>query len=77
MDTYCSGPCTPPSCPEKMELTFHTEIKPVIGGVRDYNQLSNRPSINGVLLEGDKTNEELLITAITNSEIEELLKAFK
>lgn len=32
MNTYCSGPSTPPSDPEKMELTFKTDIRPVIGG---------------------------------------------
>lgn len=31
------------------------------GGTTDYNQLSNRPQINSVLLAGDKTSEQLNI----------------
>lgn len=31
------------------------------GGTSDYNALNNKPSINGVVLEGNKTTEELLI----------------
>ena len=45
-----------------------------IGGAESYDELSNKPSINGVKLVGDKTNEELLIAAISNEEIEQLLK---
>lgn len=40
------------------------------GGTTDYNQLSNRPQINSVLLSGNKTNEQLKITefsAVTDS----------
>lgn len=78
MDTYCYGPEHSTECDEKINLKFQTEIKPVIGGgTDDYNELSNRPKINGVVLEGDKTNEELLIVAISNVEIEELLKTFR
>ena len=76
MNTYCYGPDKVISSACTMELKFNTEIKPVVGGVRDYAQLENRPMINGVELLGNKTNEELLITAITNDEIEQLLKAF-
>lgn len=31
-------------------------------GTKNYNELQNRPSINGVLLEGNKTSEDLHIT---------------
>lgn len=74
MDTYCYGPTEPASPACKMELTFSTQIKPVIGGGTDYNYLANRPMINGVVLEGDKTNEQLKIDAISNEDIEKLLK---
>lgn len=84
MDSYCSEERANSSCgmnltfssPKKMELNFGVEIKPVVGGTRDYTQLDNKPSINGIELVGDKTNEELLIQAIPNEEIEKLLKAF-
>lgn len=78
MNMYCYGQDTSAGSPCAMELKFDTEIKPVIGGgTNDYEALNNKPRINGVELFGDKTNEELLIAAISNEEIEQLLKAFK
>ena len=76
MDMYCCGPGhIDPD--EKMNLSFHMEIKPVIGGgTNNYTDLSNKPKINGVELIGNKTNEELLIQAIPNEELEQLLNAF-
>lgn len=60
-----------------MNASFNSQIVPVIGGAsNDYLTLINKPSINGVTLEGNKTNEQLNISAIENSEIEELLKSF-
>ncbi len=67
----------PPSnpCAEKFwELQYDVNIKPVIGAVSDYNDLTNKPSINGIVLSGDKTNEELLIQALTNEDIDSVLK---
>lgn len=69
MNTYCG-------IDSGIDLDISSEVKPVIGGVTDYNRLSNKPSINGIVLEGDKSNEEINIGAITNSEIEEILKQF-
>lgn len=75
MDTYCYGPGhTDPDC--KIDLKFNTEIKPVVGGTRDYTKLENKPRVNGVELVGDKSDAELLILPISNAEIEQLLKAF-
>lgn len=37
-----------------------------------YNALANKPTINGVTVEGDKTSEDYLITPITASDIIEL-----
>ena len=76
MDTYCYGPGESISSPCSMDLKFKTEIKPVIGGgTSDYNSLLNKPSINGITLEGNKTTEDLmLVLSITNEEIDELLK---
>ena len=48
----------------------------VEGGIvhsTDYNVLSNRPKIEGVLLEGDKTFEELNLQSLTNQELEAML----
>lgn len=37
-----------------------------------YNALANKPSINGVTVEGDKTSEDYLITAITDEVLDSL-----
>lgn len=39
-------------------------------GTNDYNQLINKPQIEDVTLQGDKTFDELNLIDITNSEIE-------
>ena len=57
-----------------MDLKFESDIQPVIGSGFDYTNATNKPSINGVTLEGNKTNEEILIGALSNSEIDALLK---
>ena len=59
-----------------MNLDFNSEIKPVISKDVDYTNVTNKPRINGVELVGDKSNEEILIGAMENSEIEALLKSF-
>lgn len=41
--------------------------------IDDYNYLNNKPQIEGVTLEGDKTFEELNLDRITNSEMEDIL----
>ena len=41
--------------------------------VNDYNDLRNKPSIEGVTLEGDKTFEELNLQSLTNTELENML----
>lgn len=43
------------------------------GGVTSYNDLTDKPSIEGVTLIGDKTHEDLNLQRITNTEIEDLL----
>ena len=51
-------------------MKIELEIKDYIGGAggdknnRDYEQLFNKPQINGVTLEGNKTLEELGITQV-------------
>jgi hypothetical protein len=41
--------------------------------IRDYNRLDNKPSIEGVVLIGDKTFPQLNMNSLTNHEIEDLL----
>ena len=43
------------------------------GGVTSYNDLSDKPQIEGITLIGNKTYEELNLQRITNTEIEDLL----
>lgn len=43
------------------------------GGTKNYNDLNNKPMIEGVELVGNKTYEELNLSGLTNAEIEELL----
>lgn len=45
-----------------------------LSGTADYNELSNKPKINGVELVGNKTFETLGFNQLTNKEIEEMLK---
>lgn len=44
-------------------------------GSNDYNELINRPKINGVELAGDKTTEELDIVPLTNEEIDAIMNS--
>lgn len=64
---------------EDLELRFKSEIRPVfsVGGSSNYEDMINKPKINGVELVGNKTNEDLNISAISNGEIEDLLNSFK
>ena len=43
------------------------------GGTKDYNQLSNKPQINGVELLGDKSFPDLGMRNITSGEILDIL----
>ena len=43
-----------------------SEIHTHSGGTNNYNGLKNKPSINGVVLEGNKTSEELHLTSDKN-----------
>lgn len=43
--------------------------------IRDYNQLKNRPKIEGVTLVGNKTFEELGFLEMSNSEIQDIINA--
>lgn len=54
------------------EVNVEAEVS-VNGGSKDYNDLSHKPRIEGVELEGDKSFDDLNLNKISNSEIEELL----
>lgn len=46
-----------------------------VGGASTYAELPDKPSINGVPLEGDKSFEELGELTLTNSELKDLIDA--
>ena len=52
-----------------------TDIELSTSGTNDYNDLVNKPSINGVELVGDKTTEELDILPLTHAEIDEFMNS--
>ncbi|MGN1480302.1 hypothetical protein [Porcipelethomonas sp.] len=58
----------------EQEEYIDTDIKAM--GYDDYNALSNKPHINGVELIGDKSNDEIGITCLSNEEIESILNLF-
>ena len=45
----------------------------IMVSVNDYDELQNKPSIEGVELIGDKSFEELNLQPLTNSELENML----
>ena len=49
------------------------DLESQIGDFGNYDTLENRPMIEGVTLEGDKTFDELNLVGITNSEIESII----
>ena len=52
-----------------------TDIEISTGGTNDYNDLINKPSIEGVELVGDKTLEELGVEALTPQEIDAIINS--
>ncbi len=44
-----------------------------VNNVSDYNLLNNRPQINSVTLEGDKSFDDLGLEGISNLELENIL----
>ena len=56
---------------DSLETELETTLR--VLGTGDYQALSNRPSIEGNLLEGDKTFYQLGLLDITNAEIDEIL----
>lgn len=52
-----------------------TDIEISTGGTNDYNDLVNKPSIEGIELIGDKTLEELGVEALTPQEIDAIINS--
>ena len=52
-----------------------TDIEISTGGTNDYNDLINKPSIEGVELVGDKTLEVLGVEALTPQEIDAIINS--
>ena len=52
-----------------------TDIEISTGGTNDYNDLINKPSIEGVELIGDKTLKELGVEALTPQEIDAIINS--
>ena len=57
------------------EGEIDTDIEISTGGTNDYNDLINKPSIEGVELVGDKTLEELGVEALTPQEIDAIINS--
>lgn len=57
----------------EIEIEFETDIVGS-GGTNDYEKLTNKPRINEVELEGNKSFEELGISPLTNMEILDIIK---
>ena len=57
--------------------TIDLEVQEVMegegGGARNYEKLTNKPSINEVELNGDKTFEQLGISPLSNLEIMQII----
>ena len=52
-----------------------TDIELSTNGTNDYNDLANKPSIEGVELIGDKTLQELGVEALTPQEIDAIINS--
>lgn len=63
---------------DNIEVTIENNEKINTGGTTNYNDLYNKPQINTISLEGNKTSLQLKLQdymdAISNFQIEEILK---
>ena len=59
---------------EEEELDLNLENDVVGTGTSDYEELKNKPKINEVELKGNKEFEDLGLSALSNIELENLLK---
>lgn len=54
-------------------LDLKVENRSESGGTNNYNHLLNKPSIEGVVLQGDKTFDDLGLSRVTEQEIDRML----
>ena len=54
-------------------LSLKIENRSDEGGTTNYNRLSNKPSIEGVVLQGDKTFPQLGLNTLSVQDIEKIL----
>lgn len=60
--------------PQREPITpTYGEYRYISGGATSYEELEDKPQIEGVTLIGNKTYEELNLQRISNSDIEDLL----
>lgn len=53
-------------------VIYHSSGGGGSGGTSDYNDLSNKPQIEGVTLSGNKTFPNLNLNVLTNTEIQDI-----
>ena len=58
----------------EVRMRVNESIRPGSGVSSDYEDLSNKPSIEDVVLMGNKSFSDLGLEALTNEEIEALLR---
>lgn len=56
---------------EELEVDLENEVSEIY--IYEYQKLTNKPSINGVELIGNKTFEDLGLSPLSNEEIENIL----
>jgi len=56
------------------EVSIRTDVNVHVTPVTDYDALTNKPQINGVVLSGNQTFENLGEETISNTEISEIVR---
>lgn len=58
----------------EFEIGSQEEVRFSMSTLDDYEKLKNKPQLNGVELVGDKSLEDVGLVALSNSELDKLLK---
>ena len=58
---------------QALDLRTGIRVAPGMSGTRDYEELENKPSIEGVILQGDRKLSEMGVRALSVQEIEKIL----
>ncbi len=59
---------------EEVSKSLEIEQTEKVGAESDYNKLKNKPQINNIELQENKSFEELGLVPLTNSELEKIFK---